>query len=162
MKLNLDTLKTEIDDWLKKTGFVVFYGFARTDVTREIDWDTEHHPDYKLFVDVAKQLEVRLVVLHQRQFNAAIIERAVEEVQASSLEYEEQRRIEGRLRELGMYDGFTCAVELSFDYQENMYVFELRTEWYDELHDMLDQLDIGIDPDEEDNDETYGGYYSKN
>jgi hypothetical protein len=162
MKLNLDTLKNEIDAYLKKSGFAVFYGFARTDVTPEIDWDTAHHPDYRKFLDVAKQLEVKLVVLHQRQFNAAIIERAVEEVQSSGLEFEDQRSVESRLRELGMYDGFTCAVELSFDYQHNMYVFELRTEWYDELHDLLDQLDIGIDPEDDDDDETYGGYYSKN
>lgn len=161
MKLNLDTLKNEIDQHLKDSGFTVFYGMARTDVTPEVDWDTDQYPDYRMFVDVARNLGVKLVILHQRQFNASIIERAVEEVQASSLEYDDQRSIETRLRELGMYDGFTCAVELSFDYEDNMYMFELRTDWYDELHEILDQLDLGTETDGND-DETYGGYYSRN
>src|SRR3954452_126431 len=150
MKFNLDELRNEIDAYLKNAGFAVFYGFPRTDMTPEVDWDTAHYPDYKMFVNVAKQLEVKLVVLHQRQFNAAIIDRAIEELQSSNIEYDDQRAIESRLRELGMYDGFTCAVELSFDYEDSMYVFELRTEWYDELHEMLDQLDIGLDSDEDD------------
>src|SRR4051812_5822426 len=82
MKLNLDTLKNEIDAHLKQSGFIVFYGFPRTDMTPEIDWDTTHYPDYKMFLNVAKQLDVKLVVLHQRQFNAAIIDRAIEELQS--------------------------------------------------------------------------------
>ncbi len=164
MKLNLDTVRTEIDDYLKNSGFVVFYGFARSDEARVVDWDTEHHPDYKQFLDVARQLDVKLIVLHQRAFDAAIIDRALEEMESSEVEFDDRRTLESRLRELAKYDGFTCAVELSYEYQDTMYVFDLHAEWFEELGDLLAQLDLGfdIDEDEDEQDESYGGYYSRN
>jgi hypothetical protein len=162
MKQNLDTLKTEIDNHLKTAGFVVFHGFSRGfDVGPQVHWDTQHHPDYKAFADVAKQLGVKLIVVHHRQFDGEILERALDQVEAVGLEYDDQRRLEARLRDLKMYEGFTCAVELSFDYNDTMYLYELRTDWYSELNDILDELDIELDEDEDD-DETFGGYYSRN
>jgi hypothetical protein len=82
-------------------------------------------------------------------------------VESVGLEYEDQRRLEARLRDLKMYEGFTCAVELSFDFNNTVYMFELRTQWYTELSDILDELDIELDEEEED-DDTFGGYYSRN
>lgn len=163
MKQNLDTLKTEIDAYLKDSGFVVFYGLSRSiDDTPEIDWDTAHHPDYKQFLDVAKQLGAKLVVLHHREFDSEIIERALDQLESTSFELEDGRHLETRLRELNMYDGFTCVIEMSFDHQDVMYMFELRTDWYNELNDILEQLDMAPDDDESDDDGTFGGYYSKN
>jgi hypothetical protein len=162
MKQNLDTLKTEIDNYLKQSGFVVFYGMSRSiDEAPEIDWDTAHYPDYRQFLEVAKQLSARLIVLHHREFDSEIIDRALDQLEGTSVEYEDRRHIEARLRELNMYDGFTCVIELSFDYQDVMYMFELRTDWYNELNDILEQLDIAPDG-EADDDDTFGGYYSKN
>ena len=56
MSLNLDTVHHEIEDYLKSAGFAVFRGFARTPDTITVDWDTDRYPDYKAFLDVAKQL----------------------------------------------------------------------------------------------------------
>jgi hypothetical protein len=164
MNQNLDTLKNEIDEYLRKSDFVVFYGFSRGfDENPEIDWDTIHHPDYKQFLDVAKKLGAKLIILHHREFNSAIVDRALDELSAAGFDYDEQRQFESRLRELAMYDGFTCVVELSFDYSGSLYVFELRTDWYNELNDILDQLDLAGGEDEGDEDDsTFGGYYSKN
>ena len=163
MKQNLDTLRTEIETHLRDSGFLVFHGLSRSIAEKpEIDWDTAHYPDYKAFAGIAKDLGVRLIVMHHRQFDSDIVDRALEEVQESGYEYGDQRQIETRLRELAMYDGFTCVVELSFDHEGVMYVFELRTEWYEELSDILDQLDMTPDDEDDDDDETFGGYYSKN
>lgn len=164
MKLNLDTLKNEIDEYLKKSGFVVFHGFSRgLDDVPEVDWDTAHYPDYKMFLNAARELGTKLIVLHHREFNAAVIDHALDELNSAGFEYEDQRQFESRLRELRMYDGFTCAIELSFDHSGVLYVFELRTDWYNELNDILDQLEIGGDDRSgEDEDSSYGGYYSKN
>ena len=162
MKQNLDTLTTEIDAYLRQAGFIVFYGMSRSiDDIPEIDWDTAHYPDYRQFLDVARQLEARLIVLHHRKFDSEIIERALDQMETTSLEYDESRHVENRLRELNMYDGFTCVIELSFDHSGVMYMFELRTEWYNELNSILEQLDMAPD-DEDEDDETFGGYYSKN
>jgi hypothetical protein len=163
MNLNLDTLKTEIEEHLKKSGFLVFYGFSRgLDDTPEVDWDTFRHPDYKQFLEIAKQLGAKLVVLHHREFSSSIIDRALDEIASAGFEYDEQRQYETRLRELAMYDGFTCVIEMSFDHNSTMYVFELRTDWYNEMNDILEQLDLGAEDDLDDEDDTFGGYYSKN
>jgi hypothetical protein len=162
MKQNLDTLRTEIDAYLKQAGFVVFYGMSRSiDDIPEIDWDTVHYPDYKQFLDVAKQMGAKLIVLHFREFDSDIIESALDRLESTTFEFEDSRHIETRLRELNMYDGFTCVIELSFDYEDVMYMFELRTDWYNELNDILEQLDMAPDDDDSD-DETFGGYYSRN
>lgn len=164
MKLNLDTVRTEIDDYLKSAGFVVFYGYARSEDARVVEWDTERHPDYRQFLEVATQLGIKLVVLHQRSFDAAVIDRALQEIESGEMELDDRRTLEARLKELAKYDGFTCSLDLSFDHQDTMYVFELNAQWFEELSDLLSQLDLGyeFEEEDEDQDESYGGYYSRN
>ena len=164
MKLNLDSLKTEIASHLKTNGFIVFHGFSRNlDGGPEVEWDTFHYPDYKEFIDVASQLGIKLMVMHYREFSSTIIDRAIDEISESGLEYKDQKQIEQRLRELAMYDGFTCMIEMSFDYEETIYLFELRTEWYSELNVILEELDFHSDVESDDRGEDpLGGYYSKN
>ncbi len=165
MSLNLDSVHHEIEDYLKSAGFAVFRGFARTPDTITVDWDTDRYPDYKAFLDVAREIGVRLIVVHQRAFDASIVERALEELDdAEDVDLDEQRAIQNRLKDLSKYDGFTCAIEVSFDHENSTYLFELRAEWYEELDDLMSELASTFDFDEEDeeDDEPYGGYYSKN
>src|SRR6185369_3890827 len=164
MKLNLDSLKTEIQTYLKDNGFVTFHAFSRSlDGMPEVDWDTKRYPDFKEFLNVAKQLDARMIVFHHREFSSDIVERAIEDLDSSGFDYEDQRAYEQRLRELSVYEGFTCLIELSFDYQDTLYLFELRTERFTELTEILDQLTIS-DDDGDSGPETdpLGGYYSKN
>ena len=134
---NLDTLKSDIDAHLKAKGFVVFRGHARGIVERpEVDWDAARHPDFREFLNVAEQLGVRLIVFHHREFTATVIDRTLEELQESAYEFDDQREIERQLRDLRVYDGFTCALELSFDHGNLTYFFELRTPWYTELNNL--------------------------
>ena len=159
---NLDTLQSDIDDHLKSKGFVVFRGQARGSLNRsEVEWDVERYPDFREFLNVADQLGIRLIVLHNRQFSSAVIDRTLEELEASGYEYEDQREIERKLRDLRVYDGFTCALELSFDLGGLTYIFEVRTPWYSDLNDLLDELDIMPEGEDED-DDPLSGYYSKN
>ena len=85
-------------------------------------------------------------------------------VDAIDLTVEEQRGYERRLREMRAYDGFTCAVELSFEREGVIYMFELRTEWIEEFNAILDDIDVSVSPDDDDEDEggPMGGYFSKN
>jgi len=160
---NLDTLKSEIGDYLKTTDFVVFHGYSRGLNERpEIDWDVSRYPDFKDFLGVAHQLGIRLIVFHHREFSAAIVDRAIEELQDSAYEYDEQRDVERRLRELRVYDGFTCAIELSFEHEKVIYFYEIRTEWYTELNNMLEELDMFPDDEEDEDENPLSGYYSKN
>ena len=164
MKQNLDTLKTEISKALRDSGFIVFHGMSRAlDKTPEVEWDTVRYPDYRLFLEVAKELGVKLVVVHHSEFDTAVLDRALSELEDTEIEYEEQRRYEKRLSELKIYDGFTCTVELSFDHNGLTYFFELHTDWFDEANTLLQELDLGsLSDDLDDDNESYGGYYSKN
>lgn len=164
MKLNLDSLKAEIQSYLTDNGFVVFHAFSRSlDDMPEVDWDTRRYPDYKEFLSVAKRLEAPLIVFHHREFSSDIVDRAIEDLPAAGLDYEDQRVYEKRLRELRAYEGFTCLLEISFDHKDTLYLFELRTEWFSELTHILDQLTITDDDADGGPDaDPLGGYYSKN
>jgi hypothetical protein len=156
MKVNLDTLKTEIEAYLQENGFLTFHGFSRNGEDEAfIEWDTSRYSDYKQFLHLAKRLEVRLIVLHHRDFSAEIID-------ATGLEYEDRRTYEQKLRELGVYEGFTCALELSFDYDGKVYLFEIQADWYRELNQILDELTVNGEPGNGEDEDPLGGYYSKN
>ncbi len=168
MKPNLDSLQTEIATYVNENGFLLFRGFSRSfDETPEVEWDSIHYPDYRQYLEVARQLGIKLIVLHHRSFSSAIIDRALEELPSSGFDFAEQRLFEQRLKDLRMYDGFTCMIELSFEHSSTLYVFELRTDWYNQLNALLEEMDLATDLDEDDdeeekNDGPLGGYYSKN
>ena len=164
MKPNLDELKTEIPEQIEGRGLTVFPGFSRMmDQMPIVFWDSDKSPDYKAFLDAACEIGVKVVVFHNREFGAEIVEDALERLEHATLPREEQRAYDRRLREMRVYDGFTCAIELSFDNDGIAYMFEVRTEWFDEMNHILDDIESSIADDDEDADEgPIGGYFSKN
>jgi hypothetical protein len=163
MKQNLDVLKTEIREYLETRNLVVFHALSRSmDTVPMVFWDTQNHPDYKEFVSVAEAMGAKVIVLHAREFSVEYVENAIERLEDCDLATDDRRPIERRLREMRAYDGFTCAIEVSFDRDGRAYVFDLRTDWFEEFNDMLDDIDAAM-PDAEDEDEgPIGGYFSKN
>jgi len=162
MNLNLDTLKTEIPDYLRDEGIVVFYGYPREwDPSSEVTWDSKKYPDYKAFLATAKALGVKIVLFHQYDFSTELVDEALDDLPTMGFEYEDQRAMERRLRELSVYEGFTARIELSFSHDDTVYRFELETDWYRELNDILEELDLREESPDDD-DDTLGGYYSKN
>ncbi len=164
MKPNLENLKLEIEGYLAKEGMAVFHGYSRlTDQLPIVYWNTEEHSDYKLFTHAAKASGARMIVFHHREFTPDEIEDAKDRLETCDLPREEYHKIERRIDELRAYEGFTCAIELSFDAGNRIYVFELRTSWYEELTDMLDDLEILDDTGVREDDEgPIGGFFSKN
>lgn len=166
MKQNLDSLRKEIEQHLEGEGLSIFHGHARTgeDV---VYWDDEHYPDYKLFVKAAKAAGTAFIVLHERQFDIEAVDDALEQLALADLPIEDQRTYERRLKELRVYDGFTCAIEISFDHGHRTYLYEVETEWYEELTTLMDELEFfgsgsGDDEDDDDGESAIGGYFSKN
>jgi hypothetical protein len=165
MKQNLDILKSEIQEYLESRNFVVYHGFSRSlEPGPVVLWDTDRFPDFKLFLQAAEASAMKLIVLHTRSFSVKFVENALDQLGEAELSNDERRSIERRLREMRSYDGFTCAIELSFDFGQRTYIFDLRTEWYDEFSDLLDEIDSAIpDVDDDEEDEgPIGGYFSKN
>jgi hypothetical protein len=161
MSINLDALRTEVLASLEAEGFVVFHGYSRlADTDSFVAWDVDRVPDYHKFLDAAKKAGVKMLVYHYRQFTQAHTGEAAERLEGAELPPEEQRGLERRLHDLRVYEGFTCAVELSFDFEGRVYLFNLRAEWYEDYLDLLEEIDASI-PDE-DEDDSIGGYYSRN
>lgn len=164
MSPNLDELKNEVLQFLETQGFVIFHGYSRlADADSFVAWDTDRQPDYRQFLDAAKRAGVKLVVYHYREFAKGHLEDAAERLEACDISSEEQRSIEKRLREMRAYEGFTCALELSFEFEARVYLFNLRAEWYEEFLDLLEEIDAAMPEDEdEEDDDSIGGYYSRN
>lgn len=163
MKPNLDTLKAEIENYIEDSGLVVFHGCAREmDSMPAVYWDVGRHPDYKMFIKTAQDSGAKLIVLHPREFDSAQLDDGLEQLAECGLTEEEQRDFEQRLGAMRVYDGFICGIELSFDHQGRIFVFDLRTDWYNELSDILDEIQLLTVDTDEDDDSPIGGYFSRN
>ena len=161
MQSNLDTLAQEIQQYLTAEHFIVFHSMSRAEEESSmIFWDTERQPDYKAFLECALQLGVRLVHVHVREFSPQHREEAADRLQDCELPREEKRALEKRISNLAIYEGLTCAIEISYDFDGRIYVFELRTDWYDDWHELLDEIEDAVP--QEDGDEPYGGGYYSN
>jgi hypothetical protein len=162
MKPNLDILKTEIEEYLEQAGLALFYGYSRSlDAFPAVEWDCDQYPDFRLFVKAALTAEAKIVIFHQREFSSELVEDALERLAGCALPAEESQELEQRLNDLHEYNGAVCAIELSFDHQGRVFLFDLRTEWYEEFSEILDEIHLMTAPDEED-DTPISGYFSKN
>lgn len=164
MKLDLGAIRSEIQEYLESRGIVVFHGYsvARGEAPA-VYWDTDGHPDYRAFLAAAEAAGAKLVTIHTQEFTEEMIEDAVEQLETTGLSRDEHRAIEQRLREMRGYLGFTCQIELSFDLGARVYVFDLRTEWFDDFSEMLERIEDAYGEDDEEDEGSMGsGYFSKN
>jgi len=164
MKQNLDTLKTEIMDEAASRGFVLFHGLSRaTETAPVVYWDAGRYPDFRDFLAAAQAVGVKLVTFHYREFSAAAIDDALDRLEDCEMTPEDRLPLERRLRDMRIYEGFTCAIELSFDHQGRVYLFDLQTDWYADFLDTADEIDCYLPMGEDEEDEgPVGGYYSRN
>jgi hypothetical protein len=145
--LNLDTLKREILDSLETGGFAVFRGSpGGLEGLPMVLWDVEHHPDYQMFLDTARKTGASLIIFASREFQTSDVDDLLEQLEDCDLSRDEQRDYERRLRELRIFEGVTCSLEIGFDHNSRLYVYEVQPDWYNDL-------DTGS---------SLGGYFSKN
>jgi hypothetical protein len=160
--LNLDTLKREILDYLDASGLAVFRSSAGgLENLPMVLWDTENFPDYQSFLDVAQKCGARLVMFGTAEFDADEIEELTSHLDECELSRDERRDFESRLRDLRIYAGVTCSLELAFSYDSRLYVYEVQPDWYDEFCTIEDEIMEHMAGEEPEGD-SLGGYFSNN
>ncbi len=165
MKMNLDVLKDQILEYLEKEKFQVFQGFSRTPEARAVAyWESNRNPEFQAFLAVAQQANAKLVVFNHIVFSPGMVEDAKNQLEDYEMPTDARRGFERRLREMSAYQGFTCALELSFDTACRTFIYELRADWYLDFLRLLDEIDLygPEDEEEEEEDEAPGGYFSPN
>jgi hypothetical protein len=159
MNPNLEVLREEIPEAARKLGLVVFRGIRTSDERPTVEWDTRREPGYEAYLESAASLGVKVIVFRDQEFQDFMVEGALEDLEDAEMAYDERRQYEQQLREFRHYGGFTCAIEISFDHQGTLYLFELRTEWFREFQAIADEVSAIVDGGEE---SPLGGYYSNN
>jgi hypothetical protein len=167
VELDLDSLKAELLDYIAVEGFALFQTQAGSlEGLSMIFWDTDANPEYKAFLAVAKTAGARVVIYGHREFEAEEIDDALEQMKDCELGREERRSMERSLSGLRSFVGSTCTLEIAFDHQGRLYVFELVTDWFQTFADLSDLLltasSADDDEDDDESDSSFGGYYSKN
>ena len=163
MKVNLDSLKREILEYLTSSDFAVFQSSpGRLEGFPLVLWDSQHHPDYQKFLDVARQAGARLIIFATREFEAGDLEELLEHLEECDLTRDERREYESRLRELRVFEGVTCSLELAFNYNSHMYVYTVQPDWYEEFLSVEDEIASRLNDEDDEDDDSLGGYFSKN
>ncbi len=166
MDLNLETLKTEILDYLAASDFAVFRSHSGAlESMPVITWDTERFPDYRMFLDTARKAGQKLILFAARELAEEEIDEALEELEDAEMTREERREFEKRIRAARVQTGSVCSLEIAFDYNSHLYVYEARPDWYEEFLEAVDELTamlpVGDDVQGDGND-SLGGFYSNN
>jgi hypothetical protein len=162
LDLNLDTLKREILDYLDSAGMAVFYSNpGGLEGLPMVLWDTTRFPDYQVFLQVAKRLGLQLVVFASRQLDGDDLDELGLQLDALEIPRDMKRDLEKRLRDLRSYVGVTCSLELAFDYQSRLYVYEVQPDWYEDFLAAEDEI-VSAATEDDDEPDSYPGYFSKN
>jgi hypothetical protein len=163
--LNLDTLKRDILSYLEGAGFAIFRGSpGGLDGLPVVLWDSGNYPDYQMFLDAAQKCGCKLIVFASREFEASDTAELAEQIEDCDFTREEQREYQKRLRDLRGHEGVTCSIELGFDYNSRLYVYQAHPDWYEEYMALEDEIGVRYSGDDEadDDDDSLGGYFSKN
>jgi len=161
--LNLDTLKREILDYLESRDLAVFRSTPGTlEDPQMVLWDTEHYPDYRMFLDTAINTGVKMILFATREFEAGDIDELLEQIEDLEMDRDRQREYQARMRKLRIYEGVTCSLELAFNHNSRFYVYELQPDWYEEFLVAEDEIANAMAEDDLDEGDQLGGYFSKN
>ena len=163
LDLNLDTLKREILSYLESRDFAVFRSAPGTlDGSQMVLWDSENYPDYQMFLEAASKVGVKLILFGTAEFTKEDITELLEQLDGMNLDRDQQRDYQNRLRDLRRYEGQTCSLELAFNHDSRLYVYELQPDWYEEYLTVEDEITASLAEEGLDEGDSLGGFFSKN
>jgi len=160
--LDLDALKNSIVEQIERSEFAVFrHDSGAFDPAHVVTWDIETYPDFQLFLDAARKLGVRMILFAADEFSEAEISEAEEELEDSEVPREERRDYQRTLDSFRTHVGTSCSIELAFAHDSYFYVYEARADWYEEFAGIQEEIAL-FNSEDDDVDDSLGGFYSKN
>jgi hypothetical protein len=166
LDLNLETLKSEIEEYLAASDFAVFHSYSGgLDGMQVISWDIDSYPDYRMFLEAARKAGQKLILFGARDFDEAELEEATDDLEVLDLTPSEKREFEKRFRDARRRIGSVCALELAFEHGLHLYVYEVQPDWYEEFQDAAEELSTMLPLTEDiegDDTDGLGGFYSNN
>jgi hypothetical protein len=161
--VNLDSLKHEVLQHLEDSDFALFRSSpGGLDRLQMVLWNVEQYPDYRMFLDAAHKAGAKVLIFGTDELESSDLDDLREQMEDLELSRDERRDFESRLRALAKYEGRTCTLEMAFSLEGRMYVYDVQPDWYDEFVQLEDEILARLTDDDDLDDDTLGGYYSKN
>src|SRR5262249_34431743 len=103
-----------------------------------------------------------LILYGTAEFTSEDVTELLEQLDDMNLDRDQQRDYQNRLRELRQYEGQTCSLELAFNHDSRLYVYELQPDWYEEYLTVEDEIAATMAEEDLDEGDSLGGYFSTN
>jgi hypothetical protein len=168
-ELDLKRLRSEMVDYIHQAGLSVFYGIRTPKEDEHTYWDVGSYPDWRQFIDVAKESGAKLVVFSSADLDGDELDQAIEKLEECDLAPEDRRQYLKQFEGLRKRVGQTAWVRAAFEHAGHWLAYQLSTPWHEEFESALDDLEMYFPYDElEDEEEgeeegnSHRGFFSRN
>ncbi len=164
-ELDLDRLRSEMMDYMRDTGLPIFYGLGTPEEDDYVFWDTAAFPDWRQFVDVAKESGARLLLFSSQALTDTDLEQAIEKLGECDLNREDRGFFMRQFEQLRKHVGQTAWVRIAFEHSSRWLAYERTVAWHEEFRSALDDLEAFLpvaEEEEEEEGDSGRGFFSRN
>ena len=134
---DLEETKKEILDYIKKSGFSIFYGSVQ-DVT--VMWS---QGDWKDFINISKNEGVKTIIYHDCVLSEELAElSAINEYPIDDLDKQDVQFLKDLRSKSKSFTKFSekiAYIQLVWIKEGDKYMLQLSSPWYDEFHDVYEK-----------------------
>lgn len=151
-------------DYLRHAGIPVFHAFGIENDDEFTYWDSNSFPDWRQFVDVAKESGARLMLLATETFDESDLDLGFEKLEECEISADGRREFTRQFETLRKHVGQTAWVRLAFDHSGQWLACEFIAPWHDDYELAMEELNsfIPLDFDEEELGDSDRGFFSHN
>jgi len=155
-------------DYLRQSGLPIFYGLGLPEEDDYTYWDTRSFPDWRQFVDVARESGARLLIFSYDEFDEEELDQAIEKLDECELDPEERLPYLKRFEALRKQVGHTDWVRIAFEHGGRWLAYERTAPWYDDFQAAMEDLEVylPLEPEEEEEkpeeDDSGRSFFSRN
>lgn len=164
-ELDLDPLRSEMMDYMRHTGLPIFYGLGDPEEDNYTFWDARAFPDWRQFVDVAKESGARLLMFSAETFADADLDQALEKLSECDMNTEDRHYYLKQFEVLRKRIGQTAWVRIAFEHAGRWLAYERTAPWYDEFRSAVEDLEALlpiVEGEEGEEGESGRGFFSRN